>query len=238
MNAELSRWSSTARCNRGLRVLDGERGLLRIPAKAVTGSYLLSGALLKELYEGGGQLLYTVVKGNPLACGYWVVDVLFLVFQQYAHSSALLPLLETRRKEKAEARAALLAARRANKNRMRLKKAIEAEGVKWSWSDWEWKEKKGEWSTRGVTLVWSARGSGRWRVKTSWQHNRQARPARYQLALRCHAACDALGFVCWNCAECGHYCHVRHVQTVAAAAAAAAAALNAMPGADHGQRRG
>ena len=237
VNAELARWSSKARCNRGLRVLDGERGLLRISAKDVSGSYLLSRALLKELYDDGGQLHYTVIKGNSLACGFWLADVLFLVFQQYGHASALLSLLEERRREKAEAREALLTTRRANKNRVALKKAIEAEGVKWSWNDWEWKENKGQWRTRGLTLLWSPRGRGRWKVKTSWQRNRAVNPGWYALALTVHAACDKLGFVCFDCAECGHYCHVRHMQVVAAAAAAAA--LNgAAAGADDGQRRG
>ena len=63
----------------------------------------------------------------------------------------------------------------------------------------------------GITFSDSA---GRWRRRSQWLHNEKYHPDSYSMVLNVHAALDALGVRCHDCAEVDGLCHLENEERV------------------------
>ena len=186
VNRQLHVWHSKV-YNRKVDLVRDELELLRVPRSKVASEFLLTGQFKARRVD-------KTVKDRRMASGFWLLDLLRLVFQRFGHIRAFLSQYEARKARKTELRSRQLKERAWQKDQGRLKAAMEAEGV--DWSQWTWNEEETQWERGGATVRWRNRGTGVWRVRfpsafmgiESYTVRQRAQKAVAALARASHAA--------------------------------------------------
>ena len=132
VSRQLKQWRAKV-YNRSVSLGWEEMELLRVPWTKVASHFLLPPATVTALSKAGRRADRTV-SGRAMAVGFWLLDLLHLVFQQHGHISNFLPLYKARRMRKAQQRSQQLQEREWNGDPGRLKAAMEAQGL--DWSEW------------------------------------------------------------------------------------------------------